>query len=361
MISAIVFDMDGVLIDSEAYTAQAAISYFSTIGMKTEPDDFIPFVGAGEDRYLGGVAEKYGVKIDLEEAKAGTYAIYEKLVTGNIQALPGVVQFLTRAHKAGIRMAVATSADKRKMEINLAVMGLNPEWFTALIHGKNVARKKPFPDIYLKALESLGVESQECVVFEDAPNGIQAAKSAQMLCGGITSSFSEEKLREEGADFIISGFDDFDDFSTIEAFNRQLLRFKARELATQARMHAYAPYSHFSVGAAVVSGETAQVYSGCNVENSSYGGTICAERGAILGAVSQEGDFPIDMVVVVSDDDPPAPPCALCLQVIAEFATEHTMVYLYDTQGRCEQYRFNELLPHPFIFPTRRPKSTKES
>lgn len=73
-----------------------------------------------------------------------------------------------------------------------------------------------------------------------------------------------------------------------------------------------------------------------------------------MEAVASEGDFRIDMVVVVSDDDPPAPPCALCLQVMAEFAKDDTEVYLYDTEGRCRQFRFSELLPHPFIFPTQR-------
>ncbi|OHD33999.1 MAG: cytidine deaminase [Spirochaetes bacterium GWC2_52_13] len=132
------------------------------------------------------------------------------------------------------------------------------------------------------------------------------------------------------------------------------MRFKARETASQVRLNAYAPYSKFQVGAAVVSASSGTIYHGCNVENSSYGATICAERGALMEAVAQEGDFRIDMVVVVSDDNPPAPPCALCLQVLAEFAADDTVVHLYDTKGNSETYRFDELLPHPFIFPTQR-------
>ncbi|NCC12640.1 MAG: cytidine deaminase [Spirochaetia bacterium] len=354
MIQGILFDMDGVLIDSEEYISKAAIAYFKSIGIDAKPEDFVPFIGAGEDRYIGGVAEKYGVELDLEQAKLDTYDIYEQLITGKESALPGVVRFLTNAHKAGLRMAVATSADRRKMEINLAVMGLDPKWFKVLVNGRDLERKKPFPDIYIKAATDMGMENGECIVFEDATNGVQAAKAARSLCGGITTSFSEEQLRAEGADFIIGGLDDFEDFSTVAEFNRLLLRFKAREIASQVRLNAYAPYSEFQVGAAVVSASSGSVYRGCNVENSSYGATICAERGAMMEAVAAEGDFRIDMVVVVSDDDPPAPPCALCLQVMAEFAKEDTEVYLYDTQGHGQQYRFDELLPHPFIFPTQR-------
>lgn len=354
MITAILFDMDGVLIDSEEYISAAAVEYFASIDVKTVPEDFIPFVGAGENRYLGGVAEKYGVHLDIEQAKLDTYDIYERLITSKESALPGVVRFLRNAHEAGLLMAVATSADKRKMEINLEVMGLDLSWFKVLINGKDVERKKPFPDIYRMAAERLGVENGQCIVFEDATNGVRAAKAAGSLCGGITTSFTDVQLRAEGADFIIGGLDDFEDFSTVEAFNRLLLRFKAREVASQVRLNAYAPYSQYQVGAAVVSASSGMIYHGCNVENSSYGATICAERGAMMEAVAEEGDFKIDMVVVVSDDNPPAPPCALCLQVLAEFASDATVVYLYDLDGRCQTYAFKELLPHPFVFPSQR-------
>ena len=354
MITAILFDMDGVLIDSEAYISAAAIEYFASIGTHTTPEDFIPFVGAGENRYIGKVAEKYGIQIEIEQAKLDTYDIYERLIMGKEGALPGVVRFLENAHEAGLLMAVATSADKRKMEINLAAMGLDPTWFKVLINGKDVERKKPFPDIYELAAGKLGLSAGQCIVFEDATNGVRAAKAAGSLCGALTTSFTDVQLRAEGADFIISTLDDFDDFSTIEEFNRLLLRFKAREVASQVRLNAYSPYSRFQVGAAVVSASTGTIYRGCNVENSSYGATICAERGAMMQAVAAEGDFRIDMVVVVSDDDPPAPPCALCLQVLAEFATEDTVGYLYDLQGTCRVHAFDELLPYPFIFPSER-------
>ena len=354
MTTGILFDMDGVLIDSEEYINKAAIEYFRSLGVMVKPNDFLPFVGAGEDRYIGGVAEKYGVKIDIEEAKESTYHIYEQLIIGNEEALPGVMRFITNARKAGLDMAIATSADRMKMEINLRVMGMDRSWFKVLVNGKDLDRKKPFPDIYEMAAQRMGLANSECIIFEDAQNGVQAAKAAHSLCGGITTSFSAEQLRVLGADFIIGGLDDFDDFTTIEEFNRLLLRFRAREVASQIRLHAYAPYSRFQVGAAVVSASTQNIYGGCNVENSSYGATICAERGAMMKAVAAEGDFLTDMVVVVSHDDPPAPPCALCLQVLAEFSTEKTEVFLYNVDGRCEHYTFGDLLPHPFIFPSRR-------
>ncbi|MHC1692978.1 MAG: cytidine deaminase [Sphaerochaetaceae bacterium] len=354
MITGILFDMDGVLIDSEEYICKAAVEFFHRKGVCVESEDFLPFVGAGEDRYIGGVAQKYGLELDIEQAKLDTYAIYEGLIMGKEGALPGVVRFLGNAHKAGLHMAVATSADKTKMEVNLRAMGIDRAWFEVLVNGKDITRKKPFPDIYLKAASMLGLEIGQCIVFEDAVNGVQSAKAAGSLCGAITTSFSVECLRSQGADFIIGGLDDFEDFSTIGEFNRLLIHQCAKEAATVARLNAYAPYSHFLVGAAVVGRATQSIYSGCNVENSSFGATICAERGAMMKAICAEGDLEIDTVVVVSDDNPPAPPCAQCLQVLAEFCTPQTQIFLYGLSGPCVSYRFGDLLPHPFIFPTQR-------
>jgi len=126
-------------------------------------------------------------------------------------------------------------------------------------------------------------------------------------------------------------------------------------LAVEARLHAYTPYSHYKVGAAIISDETNTIYSGCNVENGSYGATICAERGAVMKMISEEGGHTINTLVVVSHDTPPAPPCALCLQVLAEFCTPDTQVYLLDIDyvekglGDIVTYTFSDLLPHPFV------------
>ena len=104
----------------------------------------------------------------------------------------------------------------------------------------------------------------------------------------------------------------------------------------------------------MLSASSGMIYCGSNIENSSYGATICAERNAITTALTNEGSLGIDLLVVASDDYPPAPPCAVCLQVIAEFAKADTLVILVDTKGRKEEYLLSSLLPKPFVFPTMR-------
>ncbi len=121
------------------------------------------------------------------------------------------------------------------------------------------------------------------------------------------------------------------------------------EAARKVRLNSFSPYSHFKVGAALISRESGRIYTGTNVENASYGATICAERGAVMKAVSEEGKLTIARLCVVSDANPPAPPCALCLQVLSEFCKSDTPILLSDINGNVERFTFGELLPHPFV------------
>lgn len=208
MIKGYIFDMDGVLCDSEAFIAEAAIRMFKErYGVEVQEEDFLPFVGTGEDRYLGGVAEKYGIVLSMPEDKNETYRLYAKCAQGKLMPLPGVKQFIQNAAEAGIRLAIATSADEFKLHVNLREMGLDQNWFDALVNGLDIEHKKPAPDIFLEAAKRLGLDPAECVVFEDAINGVQAAKAAGAHCIGITSSFTEQELMDAGADAVFPGFE----------------------------------------------------------------------------------------------------------------------------------------------------------
>lgn len=122
---------------------------------------------------------------------------------------------------------------------------------------------------------------------------------------------------------------------------------KLKTLANKARQKAYAPYSHFKVGAALLT-QDGKIFTGCNIENASYGGTICAERTAILKAISEGGKAPLQALHVSSSADQPWPPCGLCLQVMAEFCSPSTLVSTSGRSGQGKLYRFSELLPESF-------------
>ena len=117
------------------------------------------------------------------------------------------------------------------------------------------------------------------------------------------------------------------------------------DMAKEAMKSAYAPYSHFSVGAAVET-DDGEVYCGCNIENSSYGATICAERTAIFKAVS-EGYRRITRIAICDSNNSFAWPCGICRQVMSEFAVEDFYVILEDN-GKLSNFFLKELLPNSF-------------
>ncbi len=194
--------MDGVLCDSEPFICEAAIRMFKERhGADLNPEDFVPFVGAGEDRYLGGPAERRGIRIDLAADKARTYEIYLEIIRGRLHPLPGAREFIWMCRQRGLKLAVATSADRVKMEGNLREIGIPAETFDICVNGLDITRKKPHPDIFVLAAWRLAVPPGECLVVEDAPNGIQAAKAAGCPCLGLTTSFPDADLRGAGADW----------------------------------------------------------------------------------------------------------------------------------------------------------------
>ena len=195
-IRAVIFDMDGVLVDSEPLINAAAIAMFKEKGLEVQPDDFLPFVGAGEDRYIGGVAEHYSFTLDVTEAKQRTYEIYLDMVSSRLEAFPGAVEFVNQCRDVGLHVAVASSADAIKVHANLEKIGMPVTFWDAVITGENVHNKKPAPDIFLTTAGKLGVSASECVVVEDAVNGVQAAKSAGMRCIAVASTFPAERLTE---------------------------------------------------------------------------------------------------------------------------------------------------------------------
>ena len=112
--------------------------------------------------------------------------------------------------------------------------------------------------------------------------------------------------------------------------------------------NAFAPFSKFKVGAAIRT-EKGNVYRGCNVENASLGGTICAERGAAMASVASEGYGRFKAIAIASGSDDPAPPCAICRQFLAQFTDQDVPVYLISVKsGVLKKFRFGVLMPYAF-------------
>ena len=207
MIKAVLFDMDGVLVDSEEFICRAAVLMFKEKGLEVQAEDFIPFVGMGENRYLGGVAEKYNFPVEIEEIKTRTYEIYGNIILGELEPLEGVIDFIATCKQKGLKIAVATSADEVKMKANLAEIGIPVETFDAAVNGLMIKNKKPDPEIFITAARLLGLRPEDCLVVEDAINGVEAGKRAGAKVLGVMTSFTKEQLKE--ADWLSKDLSDY--------------------------------------------------------------------------------------------------------------------------------------------------------
>ena len=199
----IIFDMDGVLVDSEEAIAQASIESLSEWGVSAKLSDFKQFTGMGDDIFIGGVANIYGVEYDLK-MKARAYEIYFEKAAERVAVYPWSKVMIEALSDVGYKLAVASASDRVKVLKNIECIGVDPEIFDALITGSDVKNKKPDPEIFLKAAKTAGEDPADCVVFEDALSGVKAAKAAGMTCIAVTTSFDEDKLYEVGADKVVA-------------------------------------------------------------------------------------------------------------------------------------------------------------
>ncbi|NSW57632.1 MAG: HAD family phosphatase [Armatimonadetes bacterium] len=195
---AMIFDVDGVVADTEALNARASVLMFKELyGVTVQAEDFRAFVGTGDERYVEGVAEKYGVSIDTVAAVERRKDNFFRLLRdAPLPAMAGVLELVQAGRESPeILLAIATSGNKDKQFPVIEGTGLRLDWFDAVITGDDVTRKKPDPQIYLVTAERLGIAPARCVVFEDAPAGVEAAKAAGMRCVAVTSSVDADQLR----------------------------------------------------------------------------------------------------------------------------------------------------------------------
>ena len=204
MTYALIFDVDGVVADTEVLNARASVLMFQELyGVTVQPEDFRPFVGTGDERYVEGVAEQYGVTIDTQAAVDRRAECFFRLLQDEpLPAAPGIPELVEAARQdPDARLAIATSGQKAKQFPVIEGTGLQLAWFDAVITGDDVDRKKPDPQIYLRTAERLGLDPAVCVVFEDAPAGVTAAQRAGMACIAVTTSVTRGELT--GADLVV--------------------------------------------------------------------------------------------------------------------------------------------------------------
>ena len=178
-IRALIFDMDGLLVDSEPAAERAMADFLRGHGHELRPEVTGQLLGRRVPEAIALVAAAYGLPGDLDEYVRVYDEVRLAALYGNLRPMPGAAELIAFARQAGLRIALATSNLRRHTDVTLAEAAL-AGLFDAEVTGDEVARGKPAPDVFLLAAERLGVAPAEALVLEDAPVGVQAAAAAGM-------------------------------------------------------------------------------------------------------------------------------------------------------------------------------------
>ena len=197
-----IFDVDGVIADTEAVNARASIKVFEDLfGVKgVKREDFEAGLGRGAEEYVKAAAKIHGLELTEEQVEKATQLRQEYflriLSEEPLPAFPGVLELMDKAIQSeDFRVAIATSGtfEKSSAVLNAAKV---PYQKMVYINGNDVKNKKPDPELFLLAAERMCIAPANCVVIEDAPNGIQAARAAGARCIAVTNSTDAAKLCE---------------------------------------------------------------------------------------------------------------------------------------------------------------------
>ena len=208
MLKGVLFDMDGVLVNNLEIHRQAFAEFFRRYGVERTFDELSRVFGKGNDDIMGelmpaDVVERVGIRQLGYEKEAIYRGIYAPIITPQ----PGLLAFLAECEREGLRSAVGSSGYKANVDFVLDKCNIR-RYFEATVAGDEVTRCKPDPEIYLTAAAKLGLDACECVVFEDAEAGIEAAKRAGMKVVALATTFDREFLATTDADMIIGDFRD---------------------------------------------------------------------------------------------------------------------------------------------------------
>ena len=198
----IIFDMDGVLINSEPVTTKAAQTALSEIGIDAAPDAFKAYIGAGEDKFITEICKEKKKEAKIPVAMARMYELFYEYVYESLEVFPNVHKLLDALKEKGYHLAIASSSASEKVSASLEAAKIAESYFDVIITGSDVTQKKPSPEIYFITMDELDADPEECIIIEDALNGIRAAKDSDAFCFAVTTSFTRDAIEAEDPDFI---------------------------------------------------------------------------------------------------------------------------------------------------------------
>ncbi len=201
-IKAILWDMDGVIVDSGEFHYAAYVKVLAKRGVTLD-----------RERYYGSLFGRRNWDIlrdvlgDLPDDEIRAIAedkerTFRELVKGKISALPGAKELLQRAHEAGLKQSIVSSTPRENIELIVKSLGVGG-WLDAIVGEEDSERGKPDPQPFTTAADRLGVPYEQCVVIEDAPEGVEAGKNGGMRTVGVATTRPHDRLLATGADLVV--------------------------------------------------------------------------------------------------------------------------------------------------------------
>ncbi len=210
MKKAVIFDMDGVVVNTEPIGYGANQKMYKALGITVPDDVYATFIGNSDKNIIQKLKDLYKLEKSNEELLQDKYKYYFEAFDNatDLALLPGVKDLIIDLHTNGMKLLLASSASKRKIEKVFTRFGLH-QYFDATISGEDFEFSKPDPAIFLEAVKKSGFTKDECVIIEDSTNGIKAAKAAGVYCIGYESEHSMGQDTSL-ADTVITNFKELD-------------------------------------------------------------------------------------------------------------------------------------------------------
>ena len=200
MLKAIIFDLDGTLVDSLPYHHESWRIFFKNNNI--EENDFSEIIkeykGGGTLELMTSVFGDIYTRDELKKMSDDKEVIFRDIYKSKIYPIEGLNTFLDNLKENNILLSIGSNAIRKNVLMTIEELGIT-NYFSSIICGDEVSRGKPDPEMYLKTLSNLKVSNNECIIFEDSIEGVEAARNADIKVIGVTSSQSSEKLKSVGA------------------------------------------------------------------------------------------------------------------------------------------------------------------
>lgn len=203
----VIFDMDGVLVDSEGFYREINFQLFSDLGVPVTDEEYNSFIGISSKRMWGYIKEKGKLSQDVETLKQREReTTYRYLLAQLLEPIVGIPELLAALKQKNYQISLASSSSRKVIELIIQRAGI-ASYFEFVVSGEEVQNGKPAPDIFLKAAAHFDLPPENCCVIEDSNNGMRGAKAAGMYCVGFRSPNSGNQDLS-ACDLIIDNFDE---------------------------------------------------------------------------------------------------------------------------------------------------------